>query len=661
MIMKIRKYSTNILLSCMVALSAWGFTACDDTVGSDSTPSLELPTDTLFVDAVPGDKVPVTFSVSYNWKINSNADWCRVDGEYLYASGKEGTNTVEFVISNLGNLFQDNEALITLHSNGKSRVVACITRSASESYAVKVNSNNKEYAAGESIVIDESGKVELNLQANFNIDQLGYEFPEWIKIHRKGNNVTLNVVDESLKYVINEEDDSLRLFRGTSYSCCFHVQYVGMSQREVRLGSQLEKPLIVSRDAKRATIDNVKSEMPVAFTVAALNDKYQVVSLSYDKYSGYSLLADDDRWFEVADDNHGNIGLSVTEENTGKDRTVDVFVLPQFFADSLDAEGGEAMLGFFSEEVNGMVGLKEDAMKYHLAQVTQDGEYDITITPEAQWGLKVSVDGKTYTTPTSVGAGVSFDAPVTATIDTYRGYQLLHVSYDNEKGCFIMPTEESWLEITDDGEGNVEVYFSRNTGNQRTAYLLALPLALVENTKDLAAELFGQSEELDTERLEIKLETEQYIVAQFTQDADENTSLKVIDTSKGWDYLTVENETDEAWLSVASEKGLTPGKVFRADLESGSSFVLNPLLAESLWNPGDSERNDRIEVYGESGTKYVQDEHFVAEPTKMEEEEGKYMLIQFKAYYELEEEYYIIYFVTDDNTYLKALVVWNYW
>ena len=224
-----------------------------------------------------------------------------------------------------------------------------------------------------------------------------------------------------------------------------------------------------------------------------------------------------------------------------------------------------------------------------------------------------------------------------------------------------MPTEESWLEITDDGEGNVEVYFSRNTGNQRTAYLLALPLALVENTKDLAAELFGQSEELDTERLEIKLETEQYIVAQFTQDADENTSLKVIDTSKGWDYLTVENETDEAWLSVASEKGLTPGKVFRADLESGSSFVLNPLLAESLWNPGDSERNDRIEVYGESGTKYVQDEHFVAEPTKMEEEEGKYMLIQFKAYYELEEEYYIIYFVTDDNTYLKALVVWNYW
>jgi hypothetical protein len=53
--------------------------------------------------------------------------------------------------------------------------------------------------------------------------------------------------------------------------------------------------------------------------------------------------------------------------------------------------------------------------------------------------------------------------------------------------------------------------------------------------------------------------------------------------------------------------------------------------------------------------------HYEAEPTKMEEEEGEYMLVQFKARYEVEEDYYIIYFVTADDVYLKALVVYNYW
>ena len=46
----------------------------------------------------------------------------------------------------------------------------------------------------------------------------------------------------------------------------------------------------------------------------------------------------------------------------------------------------------------------------------------------------------------------------------------------------------------------------------------------------------------------------------------------------------------------------------------------------------------------------------------MEEEEGDYMLMQFTTSYNMPlDEYYIIYFVTADNVYLKALVVWNYW
>ena len=141
--------------------------------------------------------------------------------------------------------------------------------------------------------------------------------------------------------------------------------------------------------------------------------------------------------------------------------------------------------------------------------------------------------------------------------------------------------------------------------------------------------------------------------------------MKVIDANLGWKYLTIENETEAKWLNVASDKGISPQKVFRADLKTGVSYLLNPLLPEHVWNPGTDTRNDRIEVYGESGILYVQGKtdgcHYEAEPTKMEEEEGEYMLVQFKARYEVEEDYYIIYFVTADDVYLKALVVYNYW
>jgi hypothetical protein len=192
---------------------------------------------------------------------------------------------------------------------------------------------------------------------------------------------------------------------------------------------------------------------------------------------------------------------------------------------------------------------------------------------------------------------------------------------------------------------------------------------IAEDKENLAAELFAVAEGQVDGPQEIRDEAVKYIVAEFIQDAEEESSLKVIDANLGWEYLTVENETEDKWLGIAAAKGISPKKVFRADLKTGVSYLLNPLLAKDVWNPDTESQDglpiDRIEVYGESGVKYVHGKtegcHYEAEPTMMEEEEGEYMLVQFKARYELEEEYYIIYFITADDVYLKALVVHNYW
>lgn len=658
--MKKMKNKTNILLLALMALTTWLFCACEETMGGD--PTLGFPTKEVVEEAVPGDTVLVSFNVGYNWRITSDKDWCRVDGDYKSTSGKPGEHTVVFVIGEPENLFAADEALITMRMNDESRVIARITCVATKEYKVAVRAENKVYAEGESIVIGTSGELALNLSPNFNIEQLGYMFPTWIEMQRVDTLITLNVKADSLKYIINNDCDSLCLFKDTTYYSSFHVQYVGMDPRAVTVDGQLEAQLLVSRDAKRAYVNESQLEMPIAFTVTALNDEYQVMSLGYDKIDGYSILSNKDRWFELTDDRHGNITLSVTEVNEGKDRIATLLAFPKAVADSLADVDIEGLVDFLYEEVDGVVELSADTKQYLLAKLTQYGSTSIAIEPETQWGLKVAVDGKTYTTSTLTD---TLEAPMKVTITTDNGYQLLHVNYDNEIGCVMIPEADSWIKVTDDKQGNVEVRFDRNTGNMRTAYLLALPVVIAEDKDNLMSELFEVAEGQEEGPLEIKVDAEKYVVGQFIQAADEESSMKVIDANMGWKYLDVKNETDEKWLNIAAAKGLSPKKVFRADLKTGVSYLLNPLLTEEQWNPGTDTRNDRIEVYGESGVKYTEGKtdgcHYEAEPTKMEEEEGEYMLVQFKARYEVEEDYYIIYFVTADDVYLKALVVWNYW
>ena len=95
--MKIMKHKVNVLLFCLMALVA--VTSCDETIEGTNEGYVEgFPSDTLIVDVVPGDIVPISINVGYNWRITSDKDWCRVDG-FKSISGKPGKHTVEFVIA----------------------------------------------------------------------------------------------------------------------------------------------------------------------------------------------------------------------------------------------------------------------------------------------------------------------------------------------------------------------------------------------------------------------------------------------------------------------------------------------------------------------------------------------------------------------------------
>jgi len=284
---------------------------------------------------------------------------------------------------------------------------------------------------------------------------------------------------------------------------------------------------------------------------------------------------------------------------------------------------------------------------------------NITISPETRWNLRVATDGKTYSDAIK---GDTLDAatdPVEAMITTYRGYKLMCAAYDNKVGCTIMEVEDSWLNVVDDTKGKVKVRFKANEENERILYLFALPLPLVEELEmesaafhdNLSRRLF---EEVDGLR-EIKAEAEQFVIAKFTQEANEENAIKVL--KKGIEVVDVVKETDQEWLAMAEEKGVSAGKVFRCSMKLGYMYQIKPLIPLSIWNTAFSENKDRLDIYGKSGKKFESGIDYKEEHFMMEELEGDYMLVQLTEMRAHIKEDFIIYFINNDTEHLKALVV----
>lgn len=663
MTMKIDKEKNIGLLLCMVALTPWMFGACDDTMGGDTTTAIEFPSDTLTKMVSPGDTVAVEFSAAANWKIISNADWCVTEDGYKNTVGKSGKHTVLFIINDKDHGFVEDKAEITLWMNDKSQVIASVTRRAKGYFMELCDSDSSLYVVGESMTLGTSGVLELNVNTNITLDQLRLSTPAWIKPKRDGKVITLEVVKDSLRYTINHPTDSFTLSKSdNAFKQSYHVQYVGMDSRELRVSPQIEGTLIVSRDAKQCHVNNTEYTAPIAFTVEALNDGYELLAMVYDEDKGYTAIPESDCWFAVEDDRCGNISVVFDEENQGKERTACLWALPHAIVDSLAecSEGYDvAVVDYLLEELDGRKEMKQDALQFSLVKMMQEKSLDwtVTISPETRWNLRVSSDGTIYS---DAIRGDTCDAPVKALVT--GSYRLVCASYNNATGCAVLELEDSWLEITDNKTDSLEVRFKVNDGNERVLFLFALPVPLVESLgpdteafhANLSDNLFEEIEGL----LEVKASAEQYLIAKFTQEGDEENSMRVFD--KEFEGIEVTKESDQEWLNIAAAKGVAPNKVFRCGMEFGFSYTINPLIPLSVWDTGNEDNKDCIEVYGKSGKKYVsgKDNDYKEDHVIMDEIEGSnYMLVTFLANYKNIKEDIIIYFVDNETDYLKALVV----
>ena len=129
-----------------MALSVGG---CSDSDSDNDGPGdVTFPEkDAITVDA--GQDRTLTFSADAEWKLTSNASWCRfVDGDFVQTtiSGEAGDQSVTIRVSDDNqNSEKDDVAEITMAMGGKSQVICEITR--------------PRKGASSLIVKDESGKV----------------------------------------------------------------------------------------------------------------------------------------------------------------------------------------------------------------------------------------------------------------------------------------------------------------------------------------------------------------------------------------------------------------------------------------------------------------------------------------------------------------------
>lgn len=297
---------------------------------------------------------------------------------------------------------------------------------------------------------------------------------------------------------------------------------------------------------------------------------------------------------------------------------------------------------------------RENPMMRLNVQYVGMNAYDVILEPATQWGLRVAVDGKSYKEADM--AGEEHEAPFTSAVTVRNdAYELFYAVYDNATGCSLVDEEAiEWCTVNDDMKGRVSVSFDANNGTKRIAYLFVLPQVICDSLATINTPIQNLVSELLFEEVdgksEIKFECEKYLIAEFIQESALADFFSIQDGQELNDVDFV-RETDEQWLSIASARGVSAEQVFHTELEFGFPYNVNPKLAIEAWRP-DVVGGAHIELWGKSGQQFEEDYDFRAEPAMTEDDLYYYM--QLQVY--LEEEY-IIYFVDDKGTYLKALVV----
>lgn len=463
-----------------MALSVGG---CSDS-DSDGPGDVTFPEkDAITVNA--GQDRTLTFSADAEWKLTSNASWCRfVDGDFVQTtiSGEAGDQSVTIRVSDDNqNSEKDDVAEITMAMGGKSQVIYEITRPRKGASSLIVKDKSGKVIDAENPLLVKGGNITSPVETTVTLEiddasaQLGVltdKTASWVTVTALTgtNDYAVSFKDDNAdgknpKYAIPAEENAVITFAAQKNGSivaevAIPIYYEGYAESALIVDPSY-KSVTVSEDGQTMTgeggvsgSESVDYGDELISTVTTRNDAFEIVEIAYtatyDQWGTpteviYDFSANGDLdWVttskiagETDADVKNRVRLTVSELPEGEElRNATVMIFPKAVYDEIedDLQGN-----VIDSEVNDIKSAYSTYIMANLTQGAESAEPEGGVSFAGYYYTSFEGEAMAMTFEEVAGMGAGLEPKMENISDTPEGDAIF-----SDYGLSVMPNKNVW-------------------------------------------------------------------------------------------------------------------------------------------------------------------------------------------------------------------------
>lgn len=463
-----------------MALSVGG---CSDS-DSDGPGDVTFPEkDAITVNA--GQDRTLTFSADAEWKLTSNASWCRfVDGDFVQTtiSGEAGDQSVTIRVSDDNqNSEKDDVAEITMAMGGKSQVIYEITRPRKGASSLIVKDKSGKVIDAENPLLVKGGNITSPVETTVTLEiddasaQLGVltdKTASWVTVTALTgtNDYAVSFKDDNAdgknpKYAIPAEENAVITFAAQKNGSivaevAIPIYYEGYAESALIVDPSYMS-VTVSEDGQTMTgeggvsgSESVDYGDELISTVTTRNDAFEIVEIAYtatyDQWGTpteviYDFSANGDLdWVttskiagETDADVKNRVRLTVSELPEGEElRNATVMIFPKAVYDEIedDLQGN-----VIDSEVNDIKSAYSTYIMANLTQGAESAEPEGGVSFAGYYYTSFEGEAMAMTFEEVAGMGAGLEPKMENISDTPEGDAIF-----SDYGLSVMPNKNVW-------------------------------------------------------------------------------------------------------------------------------------------------------------------------------------------------------------------------
>lgn len=463
-----------------MALSVGG---CSDS-DSDGPGDVTFPEkDAITVNA--GQDRTLTFSADAEWKLTSNASWCRfVDGDFVQTtiSGEAGDQSVTIRVSDDNqNSEKDDVAEITMAMGGKSQVIYEITRPRKGASSLIVKDESGKVIDAENPLLVKGGNITSPVETTVTLEiddasaQLGVltdKTASWVTVTALTgtNDYAVSFKDDNAdgknpKYAIPAEENAVITFAAQKNGSivaevAIPIYYEGYAESALIVDPSYMS-VTVSEDGQTMTgeggvsgSESVDYGDELISTVTTRNDAFEIVEIAYtatyDQWGTpmeviYDFSANGDLdWVttskiagETDADVKNRVRLTVSELPEGEEpRNATVMIFPKAVYDEIedDLQGN-----VIDSDVNDIKSAYSTYIMANLTQGAESAEPEGGVSFAGYYYTSFEGEAMAMTFEEVVGMGAGLEPKMENISDTPEGDAIF-----SDYGLSVMPKKNVW-------------------------------------------------------------------------------------------------------------------------------------------------------------------------------------------------------------------------